>query len=100
VRRDTKHFAVVTGASPGIGTNCADGLAKRGHDPAPDFVEHGGGGGTNINIASLVALAPEILDGMYGGLEDGAPNLDSRGEITDRVPDMSTDNAKPTRRQK
>jgi hypothetical protein len=23
---------VVTGASPGIGTNCADGLAKRGHD--------------------------------------------------------------------
>jgi short-subunit dehydrogenase len=35
MRRDTKGFAVVTGASPGIGTNCADGLAKRGHDPAP-----------------------------------------------------------------
>ena len=39
----------------------------------------GGDGGTNINIASIVALAPEILDGMYGGVEDGAPSLD-RGE--------------------
>jgi hypothetical protein len=91
---------VVTGASPGIGTNCADGLAKRGHDPAPDFVERGGGGGMNINIASLVALAPEILDGIYGGLEDGAPSLDRKREMTDLVPNVTTDNAKPTGRQK
>jgi hypothetical protein len=102
MRRDTKGFAVVTGASPGIGTNRADGLAKRGHDPAPDFVERGGGGGMNINIASLVALAPEILDGMYGGLEDVAlaPSLDRKREMTDLVPNVTTDNAKPTGRQK
>ena len=88
----TKRFAVITGASSGT-----DRLAKRGHDPAPGCVERGGD--TNINIASIVALAPEILDGIYGGLEDGAPSLDRR-ETTDLVPDVTTDNAKPTWRQK
>jgi hypothetical protein len=74
----------------------------RGHDPAPDFGERGGRGcgGTNINIDSIVALAPEILDGIYGGLEDGPPSLDTRREKSDLVRDMSTDNAKPTGRQK
>jgi hypothetical protein len=98
----SKRFAVITGASSGIGTNYADRPAKRGRDPAPGFVERGGsgGGGTNINIASIVALAPEILDGIYGGLEAGPPSLERRREKTDLAPDMTADNAKPTGRQK
>jgi hypothetical protein len=80
MRRNTKGFAVITGGSSGSSTNDADRLAKRGHDPAPGSIERSGGGagGTNINIESLVALAPEILDGIYGGLEDGPPSLDRR----------------------
>jgi uncharacterized protein len=32
---------------------------------APQFVERGGG--TIVNIASIVAVAPEVLNGVYGG---------------------------------
>ncbi|HEV3106163.1 MAG TPA: SDR family oxidoreductase [Trinickia sp.] len=32
---------------------------------APKFVERGGG--TIVNIASIVAIAPEVLNGVYGG---------------------------------
>jgi short-subunit dehydrogenase len=35
------------------------------HAAAPGFVARGGG--TIINIASIVALAPELLNGVYGG---------------------------------
>ena len=31
----------------------------------PGFVDRGGG--TIINIASIVAIAPEMLNGVYGG---------------------------------
>jgi hypothetical protein len=72
--RDTKGFAPVTDALSGKGAIHADRLAKRAHDPAPGF-----------DIASIVAAAPEILDGMYGGLEDAAPSLDRRREMTIRV---------------
>jgi uncharacterized protein len=39
-------------------------LTRLTYAAAPGFVERGGG--TIINIASIVAVAPEILNGVYG----------------------------------
>ena len=41
-----------------------DALTRLTYAAAPGFVERGGG--TIINIASIVAVAPEILNGVYG----------------------------------
>ena len=40
-------------------------LMRLSHAVAPGFVARGGG--TLINIASIVAVAPEVLNGVYGG---------------------------------
>ncbi|WP_413991628.1 SDR family NAD(P)-dependent oxidoreductase [Labrys okinawensis] len=40
-------------------------LTRLTHAAAPGLVERGGG--TIINIASIVAIAPELLNGVYGG---------------------------------
>ncbi|WP_201315338.1 SDR family oxidoreductase [Dyella sp. EPa41] len=40
-------------------------LTRLTHAAAPGFVARGGG--TIINIASIVAIAPELLNGVYGG---------------------------------
>src|SRR5579859_7430835 len=40
-------------------------LTRLTHAVAPGFVERGNG--TVINIASVVAVAPELLNGVYGG---------------------------------
>ena len=40
-------------------------LTRLTYAAAPGFVARGGG--TIINIASIVAIAPEVLNGVYGG---------------------------------
>jgi short-subunit dehydrogenase len=40
-------------------------LTRLTYAAAPAFVERGGG--TIVNISSLVAIAPEVLNGVYGG---------------------------------
>ena len=40
-------------------------LMRLAHAAAPAFVEKGAG--TIVNIASIVAIAPELLNGVYGG---------------------------------
>src|SRR5262249_44932286 len=42
-----------------------DALMRLTHAVAPAFVSRGSG--TIINIASIVAVAPELLNGVYGG---------------------------------
>jgi short-subunit dehydrogenase len=42
-----------------------DALTRLTYAAVPGFVERGGG--TIINIASIVAVGPEILNGVYGG---------------------------------
>jgi hypothetical protein len=64
----------------------ADRLAKRGRDPAPSFVERGGG--TIVDIASLVTLAPEILEGIYG-LEDDAAQQVADSKLVPRGTDRA-----------
>jgi hypothetical protein len=68
--RNTKGLALVTGASSGT---CADRREERGHAAAPGFAEHDDG--TPGDIATIVAAAPEILEGIYNGLDDVPPRL-------------------------
>jgi uncharacterized protein len=42
-------------------------LTRLTYSAVPDFVARGGG--TIINVASVVAITPEVLNGVYGGSE-------------------------------